>query len=44
MKCFKDMCQALTNICRPGLKLKAIKKKFASEKYMGVGKFRIEAR
>lgn len=44
MKCFKDMCQALTNVCRPSLKLKAIKKKYSHEKYMGVGKFRIEQR
>lgn len=44
MKCFKDMCQALTNMCRPNLKLKAIKKKYGLQKFMGVGKFRIEAR
>ena len=44
MKCFKDMCHALQNAGRPNLKLKAIKKKYSSEKYMGVGKFRIEAR
>ena len=44
MKCFKDMCQALTNMCHPSLKLKAIKKKYSSERYQGVGKFRIEAR
>ena len=42
MRCFKEMCQGLTNVCRPSLKLKAIKKKFNSEKYMGVAKFRIE--
>jgi hypothetical protein len=29
MKCFKDMCSALTNACRPTIKLKAIKKKFS---------------
>jgi len=44
MKCFKEMCQALQNAGRAGLKLKAIKKKFSQEKYVGVGKFRIEAR
>ena len=44
MKCFKDMCQALTNVCRPTLKLKAIKKKYGQERFMGVGKFRIEQR
>ena len=44
MKCFKDMCQALTNVCRPSLKLKAIKKKYSHEKYLAVGKFRIEQR
>ena len=44
MKCFKDMCQALTNVCRPSLKLRAIKKKYSHEKYLAVGKFRIEQR
>jgi hypothetical protein len=42
MRCFKDMCLALQNISRPNLKLKAIKKKYADEKYMGVSRFRIE--
>ena len=43
-KCFKEMCNALTNVCRPSLKLKAIKKKYTQDKYMSVGKFRIEQR
>ena len=44
MKCFKEMCLALQSTGRPNLKLRAIKKKYSGEKYMGVGKFRIEAR
>lgn len=42
MKCFKEMCLALQNNSRPNLKLKALKKKFADEKYFGVSRVRIE--
>lgn len=41
MHCFKEMCMALQNVSKPNLKLKAVKKKFSDEKYMGVSKFRI---
>jgi hypothetical protein len=44
MKCFKEMCIALQNASRPNLKLKALKKKFTQEKYLGIAKLRIEAR
>lgn len=44
MKCFKDMCTSFQNISRPNIKLRAIKKKYADEKYMGVSRFRIEHR
>lgn len=42
MRCFKEMCMALQNISKPNLKLKAIKKKYNDDKYMGVSRFRIE--
>jgi hypothetical protein len=42
MKCFKEMCMALQNVSKPNLKLKAIKKKYNDDKYMGVSRFRIE--
>jgi hypothetical protein len=44
MKCFKEMCLALQNMSRSHIKLKALKKKFSEEKYMGVARFRIEHR
>jgi hypothetical protein len=44
MHCFKDMCMALQNLSRPNMKLRAIKKKYNDEKYMGVSRFRIEQR
>ncbi len=40
-RCFRDMCLCLQNVSKSGLKLKAIKKKYCSEKYHNVGKFRI---
>ena len=30
MRCFKEMCITLTNMGRPNLKLKAIKKKYSN--------------
>ncbi len=42
MKCFKDMCLALQNTSRANYKLKALKKKYSEERYMGVSRFRIE--
>lgn len=44
MRCFKEMCITLTNVSRPTLKLKAIKKKYSQEKYMGVARVRIDAK
>lgn len=42
MRCFKDMCLALEKASKPSIKLRAIKKKYSGEKYMGVARFRIE--
>lgn len=42
MRCFKDMCLALEKASKSGVKLRAIKKKYSSDKYMGVARFRIE--
>jgi hypothetical protein len=36
------MCLALEKASKSGAKLRAIKKKFSSDKYMGVARFRIE--
>lgn len=42
MRCFKEMCLALQNASKHGGKLKAIKKKYAEERFYGVARFRIE--
>lgn len=42
MRCFKDMCLALEKASKSSVKLRAIKKKFSGDKYMGVARFRIE--
>lgn len=34
MSCFKEMCTAMQNHSRPGVKLRAIKKKYSMEKYL----------
>jgi hypothetical protein len=41
MKCFKEMCLALQNTSKVNNKLRAIRKKYSDEKYLGVAKFRI---
>lgn len=42
MRCFKDMCLAFEKASKSGVKLRAIKKKYSGDKYMGVARFRIE--
>lgn len=44
MACFKDMCGAMQNVARPSAKHRAIRKKYSSDRYMEVAKFRIEPR
>jgi hypothetical protein len=41
MRCFKEMCVLIQNQSKPTNKLKAIKKKYSDEKYMGVAKYKI---
>ena len=40
--CFKDMCNTLQTVTKPGFKLHAIRKKYSTEKFAEVAKFRIE--
>jgi hypothetical protein len=42
MSCFKDMCNTLQTVTKPSFKLHAIRKKYSSEKFAEVSKFRIE--
>lgn len=41
MRCFKDMCLALEKASKSNCKLRAIRKKFSGDRYMGVARFRI---